>query len=259
MSKICKYNNIYIKKVVLQLWKIRSYSYLNRKRPDFGLLYQVHGHIKYSWDGKTITTDPGDIIFLPKGTNYSVELEINRGEVKDVLINFDHMTDDILFDITEPTVIVKDPQNTLLNKFYELVSAFERNEHLLNVQSLLYGCLYSLLDFNHQGDEVSLFNDIARLLSEDNNASVNELCKKFLMSRSVIQKKFKAYFGCTPSQYKKKRKIEKAVSLLETTDMPMDEIASKLGFYDTAYFYKVFKASKGMTPAEYRKKVKIKI
>lgn len=56
----------------------------------------------------------------------------------------------------------------------------------------------------------------------------------------------------TLSQYIQEQKIEKAKSLLKTTDRSILEIATYLGFSSQGYFQNVFKKLTGMTPKEYR-------
>ena len=62
--------------------------------------------------------------------------------------------------------------------------------------------------------------------------------------------------GISPSNYKIKSKIEKAMQMLKTDTISTSEIVSELNFYDLAYFYKMFKKETGLTPAEYIKRTK---
>lgn len=47
-------------------------------------------------------------------------------------------------------------------------------------------------------------------------------------------------------------RIERAVELLQQTDIPVREIAVRVGYTDANYFTKVFKRHLGVTPTEYR-------
>lgn len=49
-------------------------------------------------------------------------------------------------------------------------------------------------------------------------------------------------------------RLQKARELLEQTEQPISEIAEKLGYTSSSYFYRIFKKSFGVTPADYRKK-----
>ena len=47
-------------------------------------------------------------------------------------------------------------------------------------------------------------------------------------------------------------RVESAKTLLRTADTTIEEIAAKVGFDDSSYFFRVFKRVTGMTPGEYR-------
>ena len=82
--------------------------------------------------------------------------------------------------------------------------------------------------------------------------SVDQMAQDLFLSRSYLSTKFKKETGMTLSQYIQEQKIEKAKSLLKTTDRSILEIATYLGFSSQGYFQNVFKKLTGMTPKEYR-------
>lgn len=56
----------------------------------------------------------------------------------------------------------------------------------------------------------------------------------------------------TYSQYVTNLRIEKATTLLQTTDMSLTEISEAVGFNDYFYFIKKFKKETGITPGAFR-------
>ena len=48
------------------------------------------------------------------------------------------------------------------------------------------------------------------------------------------------------------KKINRAKSLLSTTDLKMDEVAEQVGYMDYISFARIFKNHVGITPAQYR-------
>ena len=64
---------------------------------------------------------------------------------------------------------------------------------------------------------------------------------------------FSKYLKVTPYQYILSRKIDKAKSLLEETDIPINEIAFDLGFESRSNFFQAFKKIVADTPENYRK------
>lgn len=68
---------------------------------------------------------------------------------------------------------------------------------------------------------------------------------------------FYKYLKVTPYQYILSRKMDKAKSLLEETDIPINEIAFDLGFESHSNFYQAFKKMLGDTPENFRKRMQL--
>lgn len=83
--------------------------------------------------------------------------------------------------------------------------------------------------------------------------SVAVLCKKFYLSRTELYSLFKEYFGATPADFIKERRLQKACRLLEQTRLPIGAVAEQCGIPDYNYFSKQFKKMFGITPSVMRK------
>lgn len=64
---------------------------------------------------------------------------------------------------------------------------------------------------------------------------------------------FKEVFGVSANKYLLSIRLNKASSLLLTTDFNVTEIASLSGFTDPNYFARIFKKEKGLSPTDFRK------
>ena len=73
------------------------------------------------------------------------------------------------------------------------------------------------------------------------------------MSESGIYAFFKSYGGTTPIEVKNRILINRAVDLLTTTDLSVEEICSRVGFCNAAYFRKQLRRVTGKTPHEIRR------
>lgn len=73
------------------------------------------------------------------------------------------------------------------------------------------------------------------------------------LSIETIRKRFQAAFGISPVQYRLRRKVDVAKSLLLTTRLSNKEISLSLGFSDEFHFSKRFKAVTGMSPRAFRR------
>jgi LacI family transcriptional regulator len=77
------------------------------------------------------------------------------------------------------------------------------------------------------------------------------------VSRSTLETRFKAVTGRTMHNEIQRLQIDRARSLLATTDLPIKQIAALAGFAHVHYMTTIFHQQTGWTPAEYRKHVRV--
>ena len=65
---------------------------------------------------------------------------------------------------------------------------------------------------------------------------------------------FKAETGKNLIQYINEQKIQRAIELMEHSNMKIKDVAEAVGFEDQLYFNKVFKKIIGISPSKYRSK-----
>ncbi|GHT16047.1 hybrid sensor histidine kinase/response regulator [Bacteroidia bacterium] len=87
---------------------------------------------------------------------------------------------------------------------------------------------------------------------------VEDLCKEMAMSRVYFYKKLLSLTDKTPSELIRFIRIKRAASLLEKSQLNVNEVALQVGFNDPKYFRKYFKEEFGVTPNEYKKKFDLK-
>ena len=260
MNDFLNNNTEYILKMAMrQSWRTQKYSYKNNARRDYGFLYLLSGHVIYTFDGKKIELHAGDIICLPKGSYYEAEFDVSLGKVKNYLINFEVSNDELFRDLKNPFLYHSDKINVISSYFKDIVDAFNAEGNSLLTKSLFYRLLYTLNSVSPAKNKKENDTDInkgAVLLRERYDLSVEDIAKRLHLSRSVFQKRFKDIYGVAPIKYRTLKKLEKAKLYLDTTDMPIKEIAEKLDFYDLSYFYKVFEKHYCVSPKRYRDNLK---
>jgi transcriptional regulator GlxA family with amidase domain len=72
------------------------------------------------------------------------------------------------------------------------------------------------------------------------------------MGYSKFRKLFKEETGVSPHQYYLNLRIDRAKSLLQTTELNVNEVAFQSGFESEYYFSKFFKKKVNLSPTEYR-------
>jgi AraC family transcriptional regulator len=88
-------------------------------------------------------------------------------------------------------------------------------------------------------------------LSED--ISLDELASEAQLSPFHFARMFKQSLGVPPRVYLTRLRIEKACELLETTDLPITEIAFRVGYSSNQVLARVFAKQQHMSPTDYRR------
>ena len=91
----------------------------------------------------------------------------------------------------------------------------------------------------------------------DRPIRLSELAEISALSKTHLGRAFKEASGKTPHGYLIWLRIEQAKRLLETSRMPILEIADKCGFGQPQYFATVFHREVGMTPTAWRRQTAI--
>jgi AraC-like DNA-binding protein len=84
--------------------------------------------------------------------------------------------------------------------------------------------------------------------------SIVDLARLTGRSLSTFKRDFEAQFSDTPANFIKEKKLEKALELIQSTELSVSEICYEVGFQDTSHFTKTFKQKYNQSPSKYRKK-----
>ncbi|NOU75796.1 helix-turn-helix domain-containing protein [Paenibacillus sp. LMG 31458] len=110
------------------------------------------------------------------------------------------------------------------------------------------------------GDTSLFAADVAHAMEEklslglNEEASVSSVAKELNLSRSQCSKLFSKVYGLSPRQYVSRHKLNMAKELLVTTNLPMTDIAEKLGFHSASHFSRQFRRWTGQSPSEFKPK-----
>lgn len=78
------------------------------------------------------------------------------------------------------------------------------------------------------------------------------IAEEYSFSSAYLSKIFKEHAGTSPSRYLSDCRMKAAKKLLRDTELPVKDIAEKVGYPDPLHFSKNFKITTGMSPAQYR-------
>jgi AraC-like DNA-binding protein len=117
----------------------------------------------------------------------------------------------------------------------------------------------SLNYFKHIKEDVKeliLINDIKEYIvtNIDFPPTLDEISKKYNLSKEHIIRVFKKELGLTPHAFITNYKINHAKNLLSTNSLKsLSEVAIESGFYDQSHFSKAFKRVFAITPSKITK------
>jgi AraC-like DNA-binding protein/mannose-6-phosphate isomerase-like protein (cupin superfamily) len=101
----------------------------------------------------------------------------------------------------------------------------------------------------------AVISDILAYMEQNyQTITLEKTAEMFHFHPNHLTRLLKNNLGKTFIELSHQLKIKNACTLLENTDLTIDQIANKIGYTNITFFYKSFKKIHGVTPAEYRKK-----
>ena len=104
------------------------------------------------------------------------------------------------------------------------------------------------------GEQVEFIRRMVSIIEENidrENLGSSFIADRLAMSSRQFYRKFKEVSDCSPAEFIKNYRLEKAATLL-LGDMPIKEVIVEIGITSRSYFYREFTARFGMTPSDYR-------
>lgn len=101
----------------------------------------------------------------------------------------------------------------------------------------------------------SMFESMKKYISEnylDNNLSLNMLASEHKQTESFVSIFFKEQMGITFSEYLEQLRLDVACKLLKESDLPIQDIAIRVGYNSDKSFRRAFKRACGIQPTTYR-------
>jgi transcriptional regulator GlxA family with amidase domain len=83
---------------------------------------------------------------------------------------------------------------------------------------------------------------------------IRALARIAFVSEAHFIRTFRATFGETPNRYLQRRRVERAMYLLRSTDRSVTDICMDVGFSSLGTFSRVFRDIVGEPPSEYRRR-----
>ena len=142
----------------------------------------------------------------------------------------------------------------------DTLSLLDRLSEDMTVNASTVGLLYEVLGRllptmrEMQTDpQQELLAKAKEYISTHTHFQISDLARHCGISESGLYAFFRSYAHTTPIEVKNTLLVEKAVLLLTSTDLSVEEISERVGIQTTAYFRKLVKEKTGKTPTQIRK------
>ncbi len=90
-------------------------------------------------------------------------------------------------------------------------------------------------------------------------AGLTELTDRLQISRRSLNRRFREATGRTPVRYLQEVRIDRASAMLRNTNLPIAQIACRVGYDDAAHFATLFRRLTRQSPSAYRAAVRAKL
>ena len=249
------------------------------------MVVMLQGHLTTSIvDGDTITLSEGDILLMNRHARHEI-LPCSRD---DLALNFiilpefftresaSYDRDNILRDFIIASLSEKKRysdyllyhaagvitvENLMENLIWTLIHhANDMNLIILSTMDLLLMNLAALSadtlkDMRSKGQNITI-SALEYIDHNYKNGTLDELAANTGYTTAYLSRLLKSNTGHNFKQLLQQRKLQQAAYYLENTTLTTERIIEKIGYENSAYFYRVFAAKYGCSPREYRNKGK---
>lgn len=226
---------------------------IKKPKPVVSLIWSISGKGQMIIKKKRHFIQPDQVAFYLPGETYNMKAVSKPWHVRWMTLDGEFPADFIkaLRLKREPTTVGHCPGflfDILATAAQEADQKSEMYASLIAYHILLTAAGLS----RDKNSEHNLAEKIKNKLEEEIGNSqfgVEQLSEHFNLHRSTICKIFSIHFKTTPSEYQKKLRIQRALSMLSESRLSISEIAHECGFHSTNYFSRVIKHTVGLTPS----------
>ena len=227
---------------------------VHKNRPSYGLAINCGGEKIYTFDsGETLSVKKGELIFFPKGSNYSI---VVAAESDMYCINFQTS------DNATPTPFVLRPKHTdeIFTAYQEAEKAWRLNKAgvQFKCKAELYKIFYALYKEYAQPyvpeSKQSLLSPALEYIHKhytEELINVEQLSRLCGISYEYFRRLFHQFYGDSPVKYINELKLKRAKELLSSGLYSVSDAALQSGFTDVSFFSRYFKKRVGVPPSLY--------
>jgi len=251
---------------------------------DHRLFYILEGHGVIQVAGRSYPAEPGALFLWHSRHPYRLSADEDNC-LQVIVVNFDFtwtnsqidralpvaaseacdpalMLEDLVFTdqpvMNQPVIMtglqLLEPELLMMSREY----AGQKIYYRLRLSALFLSVLAELTRLTASGAGGSeITGKVDKVISYIHEHCQDEMNNRMLGERfnyhpNYLNRLMLRHTGCSLHQYVLNCRINLALKLLQTTDDPVAEICSRVGFKDFSYFSKYFRQATGRSPSAYR-------
>lgn len=228
----------------------------HENRPSHGLAFHLGGNKEYIFsDGRVVTVTGNTVIYLPKGSTYSVKT-FSPGDC--YAINF-QISENVCF---EPFSVSIRATGDFLHYYKSAKKCWETKDagFKMRCKAELYNLIAGLQAEYHASyvpkSRFAIIEPAVNYINESytsESLSISSLAKMCGITPEYFRKIFRERFGSSPICYINNMKITRARELLTSGMYSVSDAAILSGYSDFSHFSREFKKAVGVSPSKYEK------
>ena len=249
----------------IQHLSLKDYDTLRKNgRVDYTFLYIQKGRGSYEVNGETFSLEQGDLLIYPPKTRQHYSFK----QIDDTTSFWSHFSGEYC-DILglklggEPTKIYFENSSHFESTFKRMITACNLKAthwkiacegYQMVLLSIVANELASNAEKNYRLNNKGLETVLSRMYFHLHlPIDIDYYAKLCNVSRDRFAHIFTEKIGMPPYRYQLKLRIERAIDLLQNTDISVSECARVVGFENVSYFCRIFKKVTGNSPSFYKK------
>ena len=224
-----------------------------RNKPNHVLVYKHTGASFYHFEDRSVLLKKGQVLFIPKGQSYSVELA-HEEESRYTAI---HFSSEALLE--EPHLFEVENQSEVENEFIRILYSWStptktNDFRVISILFSIFSLLSAALEYAYvpksKVAEIMPAVEYMKAHIFEPELKVSTLHLHCDMSDTYFRKIFCSVYKTSPQKYVTAFRMNQAKQILdEHTCGSVAEVAELVGYQDPLYFSRVFKRHFGMAPS----------
>ncbi|MHA4812168.1 hybrid sensor histidine kinase/response regulator transcription factor [Flavitalea flava] len=134
---------------------------------------------------------------------------------------------------------------------------FDQAEYLK--QRYLKDYLSEASELVHSEKDKAFLHDLGQLIGDnihDPDLDVDFLCDRLLISRTKLYQKIQSISDQSVAEFIRTIRLKKAIQIMTNENLPMNEVAYRIGMQSSSNFSRAFKKEYGMSPMQFMQSLK---